>query len=252
MPQDDIRNLDELKSVLASDSRFAAYHVTGAGDGWVEVRVGEGGLTLAAASLIRRRGGHRAAPGALGVGQDDAAARRHRRGAGRRRHPARSLRAGARDAAAGAGAAVRHDEELPRPRGAARARAGARADGGEVPLGARRAGVDRARHLVGARHRQAARVDPGALALRDRRRRGVGVHRRGAVAQPARAHRALHGLAERLGRDQLLGAHLSRRRQDGGGAGDHLARAHQHPGPGAREARLGGSTCRRGIRRGRC
>ena len=53
MPQDDIRNLDELKSVLASDPRFHLYHVTGAGDGWVEVRVGEGGLTLAAASLVR-------------------------------------------------------------------------------------------------------------------------------------------------------------------------------------------------------
>ncbi|HXU72912.1 MAG TPA: HD domain-containing phosphohydrolase [Polyangia bacterium] len=55
MPQDDIRNLDELKAVLSSDARFAAYHVTGTGDGWVEVRVGEGGLTLAAASLIRDR-----------------------------------------------------------------------------------------------------------------------------------------------------------------------------------------------------
>ncbi len=53
MPTDDIRNLDELKSVLSSDARFSAYHVTGTGDGWVEVRVGEGGLTLAAASLIR-------------------------------------------------------------------------------------------------------------------------------------------------------------------------------------------------------
>jgi len=55
VPQDDIRNLDELKAVLSSDARFAAYHVTGTGDGWVEVRVGEGGLTLAAASLIRDR-----------------------------------------------------------------------------------------------------------------------------------------------------------------------------------------------------
>jgi HD-GYP domain-containing protein (c-di-GMP phosphodiesterase class II) len=53
VPQDDIRNLDELKSVLSSDARFAAYHVTGTGDGWVEVRVGEGGLTLAAAGLTR-------------------------------------------------------------------------------------------------------------------------------------------------------------------------------------------------------
>ncbi|HEY2745466.1 MAG TPA: HD domain-containing phosphohydrolase [Polyangia bacterium] len=53
MPTDDIRNLDELKSVLSSDARFSAYHVTGTGDGWVEVRVGEGGLTLAAASLMR-------------------------------------------------------------------------------------------------------------------------------------------------------------------------------------------------------
>ncbi|MGZ3442477.1 MAG: GAF domain-containing protein, partial [Polyangia bacterium] len=53
MPQDDIRNLDDLKSVLASDPRFHLYHVTGTGDGWVEVRVGEGGLTLAAASLVR-------------------------------------------------------------------------------------------------------------------------------------------------------------------------------------------------------
>ena len=53
MPQDDIRNLDELKGVLASDSRFGVYHVTGAGPGWLEVRVGEGGLTLAAAALIR-------------------------------------------------------------------------------------------------------------------------------------------------------------------------------------------------------
>ena len=53
MPQDDIRNLDELKGVLASDSRFGVYHVTGAGPGWLEVRVGEGGLTLAEARLLR-------------------------------------------------------------------------------------------------------------------------------------------------------------------------------------------------------
>ncbi|HEX8952682.1 MAG TPA: hypothetical protein VF945_12590, partial [Polyangia bacterium] len=53
MPQDDIRNLDELKNVLASDARFGAYHVTGTGDGWLEVRVGEGGLTLASAALIK-------------------------------------------------------------------------------------------------------------------------------------------------------------------------------------------------------
>jgi HD-GYP domain-containing protein (c-di-GMP phosphodiesterase class II) len=53
VPQDDIRNLDELKGVLASDSRFGVYHVTGTGDGWLEVRVGEGGLTLAEARLTR-------------------------------------------------------------------------------------------------------------------------------------------------------------------------------------------------------
>jgi len=53
VPQDDIRNLDELRNVLASDSRFAVYHVTGSGDGWVEVRVGEGGLTLASTALLR-------------------------------------------------------------------------------------------------------------------------------------------------------------------------------------------------------
>jgi HD-GYP domain-containing protein (c-di-GMP phosphodiesterase class II) len=53
VPQDDIRNLDELKGVLASDPRFAVYHVTGAGDGWLEVRVGEGGLTLAEARLMK-------------------------------------------------------------------------------------------------------------------------------------------------------------------------------------------------------
>ena len=53
MPQDDIRNLDELKNVLASDARFGAYHVTGAGPGWLEVRVGEGGLTLASAALVK-------------------------------------------------------------------------------------------------------------------------------------------------------------------------------------------------------
>jgi HD-GYP domain-containing protein (c-di-GMP phosphodiesterase class II) len=52
VPQDDIHNLDELKSALASDARFGVYHVTGTGDGWVEVRVGEGGLTLAATRLI--------------------------------------------------------------------------------------------------------------------------------------------------------------------------------------------------------
>ncbi len=52
MPQDDIRNLDELKNVLSSDPRFAIYHVTGTGDGWLEVRVGEGGLTLASAALV--------------------------------------------------------------------------------------------------------------------------------------------------------------------------------------------------------
>ena len=53
MPQDDIRNLDELKNVLATDARFSIYTVTGAGDGWLEVRVGEGGLTLAEARLTR-------------------------------------------------------------------------------------------------------------------------------------------------------------------------------------------------------
>jgi HD-GYP domain-containing protein (c-di-GMP phosphodiesterase class II) len=56
VPQDDIRNLDELKGVLASDSRFGIYHVTGAGPGWLEVRVGEGGLTLAEARLLRDEG----------------------------------------------------------------------------------------------------------------------------------------------------------------------------------------------------
>jgi len=56
VPQDDIRNLDELKGVLASDSRFGVYHVTGAGPGWLEVRVGEGGLTLAEARLLRDEG----------------------------------------------------------------------------------------------------------------------------------------------------------------------------------------------------
>jgi HD-GYP domain-containing protein (c-di-GMP phosphodiesterase class II) len=53
VPQDDIRNLDELKKVLAEDARFATFQVTGTGDGWLEVRVGEGGLTLAAARLVR-------------------------------------------------------------------------------------------------------------------------------------------------------------------------------------------------------
>ena len=53
MPQDDIRNLDELRNVLASDSRFGVYHLTGSGDGWVEVRVGEGGLTLASTALLK-------------------------------------------------------------------------------------------------------------------------------------------------------------------------------------------------------
>jgi len=53
VPKDDIHNLDELKQVLAEDARFAAYHVTTAGEGWVEVRVGSGGLTLAAARLAR-------------------------------------------------------------------------------------------------------------------------------------------------------------------------------------------------------
>ena len=50
---DDIANLDELKNVLAADPRFASYHVTATGDGYVEVRVGEGGLTLAAARLVK-------------------------------------------------------------------------------------------------------------------------------------------------------------------------------------------------------
>src|SRR4051794_3819089 len=53
VPQDDIHNLDELKNALAEDARFAAFQVTGTGDGWIEVRVGEGGLTLAAARLVR-------------------------------------------------------------------------------------------------------------------------------------------------------------------------------------------------------
>ena len=44
MPATSIRR---ARVVLASDPRFGLYQVTGAGDGWVEVRVGEGGLTLA-------------------------------------------------------------------------------------------------------------------------------------------------------------------------------------------------------------
>ena len=52
MPQDQVHNLDELKKVLAEDARFARFAVAAAGDGFVEVRVGEAGLTLAAARLL--------------------------------------------------------------------------------------------------------------------------------------------------------------------------------------------------------
>jgi HD-GYP domain-containing protein (c-di-GMP phosphodiesterase class II) len=55
VPLSDIRNLDELHTVLVEDRRFAAWPVTGAGDGWLEVRVAEGGLTLAAARLLGDR-----------------------------------------------------------------------------------------------------------------------------------------------------------------------------------------------------
>ena len=50
---DQIHSLDELQRVLGEDPRFAGYVVTGTGDGWFEVRVGDGGLTLAAARLAR-------------------------------------------------------------------------------------------------------------------------------------------------------------------------------------------------------
>jgi HD-GYP domain-containing protein (c-di-GMP phosphodiesterase class II) len=55
VPQDDIRNLDQLHTILIQDRRFAAYHVAASGPGWLEVRVGEGGLTLAAARLLGDR-----------------------------------------------------------------------------------------------------------------------------------------------------------------------------------------------------
>jgi HD-GYP domain-containing protein (c-di-GMP phosphodiesterase class II) len=48
----DISNLDELKNVLAGDPRFAEWKISATGDGWLEARVGDGGLTLAAARLV--------------------------------------------------------------------------------------------------------------------------------------------------------------------------------------------------------
>jgi HD-GYP domain-containing protein (c-di-GMP phosphodiesterase class II) len=49
----DISNLDELKNVLETDARFAAVQICSTGDGWLEARVGEGGLTLAEARLLK-------------------------------------------------------------------------------------------------------------------------------------------------------------------------------------------------------
>jgi HD-GYP domain-containing protein (c-di-GMP phosphodiesterase class II) len=48
-----IDTLDELVAVLGSDARFAAYQVANRGDGFVEVRLGEGGLTLAEARICK-------------------------------------------------------------------------------------------------------------------------------------------------------------------------------------------------------
>jgi HD-GYP domain-containing protein (c-di-GMP phosphodiesterase class II) len=50
---DQIRSLDELANVLNDDPRFAAYEVTAHGDGFLEVRLGEGGMLLAEARLWR-------------------------------------------------------------------------------------------------------------------------------------------------------------------------------------------------------
>jgi HD-GYP domain-containing protein (c-di-GMP phosphodiesterase class II) len=53
VPQHDIATLDELKNVLGEDPRFGSFQVAGTGDGWLEVRMATGGLTLAAARLLR-------------------------------------------------------------------------------------------------------------------------------------------------------------------------------------------------------
>jgi HD-GYP domain-containing protein (c-di-GMP phosphodiesterase class II) len=52
VPQN-IFNLDELKNVLVTDRRFSDFQVCATGDGWIEVRVGDGGLTLACARLAK-------------------------------------------------------------------------------------------------------------------------------------------------------------------------------------------------------
>jgi HD-GYP domain-containing protein (c-di-GMP phosphodiesterase class II) len=55
VPQNDVRNLDELQNLLVEDPRFSDYRVSATGDGWFEVRFADGGLMLASARLARDR-----------------------------------------------------------------------------------------------------------------------------------------------------------------------------------------------------
>ena len=55
MADEQIRTLSELAAAIADDPRFAAFQLTARGDGFLEVRVGEGGVILAEARLARDR-----------------------------------------------------------------------------------------------------------------------------------------------------------------------------------------------------
>src|SRR5205823_2104672 len=49
----DIETLAELVRVVLEDPRFAGFQVSGRGEGYLEVRTGEGGVTLAEARLVK-------------------------------------------------------------------------------------------------------------------------------------------------------------------------------------------------------
>ncbi|HZS38304.1 MAG TPA: HD domain-containing phosphohydrolase, partial [Polyangia bacterium] len=55
MAHDDIRTLSELAVALSDDKRFADFQLTARGDGFIELRVGEGGVILAEARLAKDR-----------------------------------------------------------------------------------------------------------------------------------------------------------------------------------------------------
>ena len=73
-------------------------------------------------------------------------------------------------------------------------------------------------------------ADPREEPPGHRRRRGQRLRRRGPGAQPARAHAALHAVAERFAPDRLQGVHAGRRRQVDRRQGGPRA-PHQHPRP---------------------